>query len=94
MVVSKKNFDELIDYLDLVEEYNEESPINLFEKVRIMSNRARDLYAGKTSKLVSTAEGGKPVALAQYELLKGLIEPDISKNDDKDSKYQDDIKYE
>ncbi len=93
MVASKSSFEESFDYLDLVEEYNQESEINLFEKVRVMTSRAKDLYAGKTSRLASTADGGKPLALAQYELLKGLIEPRIQEKEAK-SDYLDDLDYE
>ena len=93
MVASKSSFDETFDYLDLVEEYNQESEINLFEKVRVMTSRAKDLYSGKTSRLLSSADGGKPVALAQFELLKGMIEPQIQEKEAK-SDYLDDLDYE
>jgi DNA-directed RNA polymerase subunit K/omega len=89
----KSSFDETFNYLDLVEEYNQESNINLFEKVRVMTSRAKDLYAGKTSRLTSTAEGGKPIALAQYELLKGLIEPKIQEKEKKGD-FLDELEYE
>jgi len=93
MVASKSSFEETYNYLDLVEESGQESDINLFQKVRIMTSRAKDLYAGKTSRLVSSADGGKPIALAQYELLKGLIEPKIQEKE-KQSDYLDDMDYE
>ncbi len=93
MVASKSSFEETYNYLDLVEEYDQEPGLNLFEKVRIMTSRAKDLYAGKTSRLASTADGGKPIALAQYELLKGLIEPKIQEQE-KQSDYLDDMDYE
>lgn len=93
MVASKSSFDESFDYLDLVEEYNQETGINLFEKVRVMTSRAKDLYAGKTSRLTSASDGSKPIALAQYELLKGIIEPQIQEKE-KQSDYLDDLDYE
>jgi len=93
MAMSKNSFDETIDYLDLVEEYNKESELNLFQKVRVMTSRAKDLYAGKTSRLTSTTEGGKPIAIAQYELLKGMIEP-LIKEREKQPDYMDDLEYE
>jgi len=68
----------MVDYLDLVEEHKGDSKLNLFEKVKVMSSRARDLYTGKTSKAADMLEGCKPVTVAQYELLKGYIEPEIS----------------
>lgn len=68
----------MVDYLDLVEEHRGESEINLFEKVKVMTSRARDLYSGKTSKAATKLEGCKPVTVAQYEVLKGYIEPEIS----------------
>lgn len=93
MSTSKSSFDETFDYLDLVEEYNQETGINLFQKVRVMTSRAKDLYAGKTSRLASSADGGKPIALAQYELLRGIIEPQIQEKE-KQPDYLDDLDYE
>ena len=93
MVASKSSFDETFDYLDLVEEYSQDTDINLFQKVRVMTSRAKDLYAGKTSRLASASDGGKPVALAQFELLKGIIEPQIQEKE-KQSDYLDDLDYE
>lgn len=93
MAASKSSFDESFDYLDLVEEYNKENEINLFQKVRVMTSRAKDLYAGKTSRFTSTTEGGKPVAIAQYELLQGIIEPQI-KEKEKQSDFMDDLEYD
>ncbi len=85
-----------MDYLDLVEEHDGKSEINLFEKVKIMANRARDLYSGKTSiiKDKKQGEGRKPIALAQYEVLKGLIEPDIADVKDKSGDAYDDLSAE
>lgn len=93
MAPSKSSFDETFDYLDLVEEYAQEEDFNLFEKVRVMTSRAKDLYAGKTSRLMSSADGSKPVALAQYELMKGLIEPEIQEKEPQ-ADYLDDMDYE
>ncbi|NQU65930.1 MAG: hypothetical protein HQ517_16840, partial [SAR324 cluster bacterium] len=81
------------NYLDFVEEHGLVSEINLFEKVKVMTSRAKDLYAGKTSRLVSKAGGGHPIALAQYELKKGLIEPMISEREEQPD-YSDDSEYE
>lgn len=94
MVSFKKGLDNQIDYLDLVEEYKDESSISLFEKVLIMSNRARDLYAGKTSRLGTNLDNAKPTAIAQYELLKGMIEPEVKEIEEQTEDYLDDIIYE
>ena len=80
----------MVDYLDLVEEHKGESQINLFEKVKVMSSRARDLYSGKTSKAAIKLEGCKPVTIAQYELLKGYIEPEISDLEKEKDEFQTD----
>jgi len=94
MVVPKKSFDEQISYLDLVEEHLTDSPISLFEKVLIMSNRARDLYSGRTSRLGVTTEGGKPTAVAQYEVLKGMIEPQVTEKEEKPDEFMEETEYE
>ena len=93
MTVSKSSLEESSDYLDFVEEHNLVTEINLFEKVKVMTSRAKDLYAGKTSRLSSNADGGHPIALAQYELKKGLIEPNITEKEEQ-SDYTDDLEYE
>jgi DNA-directed RNA polymerase subunit K/omega len=94
MNTSKTSFEDHLNYLDLVEEHKEEGPLNLFEKVLIMSTRARDLYAGKTSRAAGFIEVGKPTAVAQYELLKGMIEPEVTDQPDKPDDYLDEIEYE
>ncbi len=93
MAVSKSGLEESVDYLDFVEEHSQVTEINLFEKVKVMTSRAKDLYAGKTSRLVSGSEGGNPIALAQYELKTGLIEPNISEKEEQPD-YTDDLEYE
>jgi|GEM_PF-2131544 len=93
MVISKNSVEESVDYLDFVEEHSQVTEINLFEKVKVMTSRAKDLYAGKTSRLASGVEGRNPIALAQYEMKKGLIEPNISEKEEQ-SDYTDDLEYE
>ncbi len=78
-----------MDYLDFVEEHGKESSINLFDKVRVMSKRARDLYAGKMSKVASEMEDSKPIAVAQYEMITGVIEPNISEQEEDTSSSLD-----
>jgi len=80
-----------MDYLDFVEEHGKESSLNLFDKVRVMSKRARDLYAGKSSKVAHEMEDSKPIAIAQYEMLTGVIEPEILEIEDPDSDLIDDL---
>ncbi len=65
-----------MDYLDLVEEYSDDKKISQFEKIRVLANRARDLYEGKACK-VSDLEDRKPTTRAQYEILNEKIEPHI-----------------
>jgi DNA-directed RNA polymerase subunit K/omega len=76
-----------MDYLDLVEEYADGKPINQFEKVRVLASRTRDLYEGKACK-VSNLEDRKPTTMAQYEIMKELIQPNIFLEEKKDI-YQD-----
>ncbi|MBU3915463.1 DNA-directed RNA polymerase subunit omega [bacterium] len=80
-----------MNYLDLVEEHNGQSKINLFEKVKIIANRSRDLYSGKTSKAVSKEdiERRKPITIAHYEMVKGYIEPNIFEKEEKVDDYMD-----
>lgn len=77
-----------MDYLDLVEEYRDDNPINQFEKVRVLSNRTRDLYEGRVCR-VDSLEGRKPTTQAQYELKENLIQPNIYLEEDKDA-YEED----
>lgn len=65
-----------MDYLDLVEEYSDDKKISQFEKIRVLSSRARDLCEGKTCK-VSNLDERKPTTQAQYELLDKKIKPHI-----------------
>jgi DNA-directed RNA polymerase subunit K/omega len=65
-----------MDYLDLVEEYSDDKKISQFEKVRVLANRARDLYEGKTCK-VDNLDDRKPTTKAQYEVFEEKIEPHI-----------------
>jgi len=65
-----------MDYLDLVEEYSDDKKISQFEKIRVLANRARDLYEGKTCK-VADLDDRKPTTRAQYEMLNEKIEPNI-----------------
>ncbi|OGG94614.1 MAG: hypothetical protein A2527_05360 [Candidatus Lambdaproteobacteria bacterium RIFOXYD2_FULL_50_16] len=65
------------NYLDLIEEYKFETPLSQFEKVLVLSSRAKDIYSGKSC-MVSGLEGRKPTTKAQYEMLTDLIEPVIT----------------
>ena len=79
-----------MDYLDLVEEYNEERPISQFEKVKILASRARDIYEGKTCK-IKGLEGRKATTMAQFEYLTGKIEPQISEHAEEEEDFDDDM---
>ena len=79
-----------MNYLNFIEEYNNKSSINQFEKINILAHRAKDLYAGKTC----LAEGmslRKPTAQAQIEFSKGLLEPKIEKIVEEPTAVNDDI---
>lgn len=72
-----------MNYLDLVEEYEDRSAYDLsqFDRVRFLATRAKDLYSGKTTSLKNVA-GRKATAVAQYELRKGLIISDIHEKEE------------
>lgn len=76
-----------MDYLDLVEEYEDGKPINQFEKVRVLASRTRDLYQEKACKLPNL-EDRKPTTKAQYELAKELIRPHVYLKDERET-YQE-----
>lgn len=81
------------NYLDLVEEYGKQTPINQFEKVLVLTSRAKDLYAGKTCR-VDGLDGRKPTTMAQYEILNDLIEPTISDKVPGEDNHFDDFEEE
>ncbi len=86
----------MVEYLDFVEEYMGETSMSLFDKVKIIANRTRDLYEGKTSKATSDhdLENRKPSTVAHYELVNGYIDPDIHEKVEKSTEYLDDIEIE
>jgi len=58
----------------------EEQPLaelNQFEKILVLSKRAKDIYEGRNC-LVDGMQGRKPTAMAQVELQAGVITPLIS----------------
>ena len=86
----------MVEYLEFIEEYKEETPLSLFDKVKVIASRTRDLYEGKTSKACSehNLEKRKPTTIAHYEIIKGYIEPDIHEKEEKSSEFMDDIEIE
>ena len=66
-----------MSYLDFIEEYLEPQKINQFEKINILAQRAKDLYAGKSC-LADGMSARKPTAQAQTEFKAGLLEPVIT----------------
>ena len=86
----------MVEYLEFIEEYKGRPKLNLFEKVKVISSRTRDLYEGKSSKAASEAhlEHRKPSTIAHYELIKGYIEPDIHEKEEKTDDFMDDIELE
>ncbi|MDX2471946.1 MAG: DNA-directed RNA polymerase subunit omega [SAR324 cluster bacterium] len=67
-----------MNYLNFIEEYLETPAINQFEKINVLAQRAKDLYAGKTC-LAEGMSGRKPTSQAQIEFKNGLLEPKIEK---------------
>ncbi|MDT8445331.1 MAG: hypothetical protein RRB13_00375 [bacterium] len=65
------------NYLDLVEEYSAPREISQFEKVMVLTTRAKDIYSGKTCQ-VEGLGGRKPTTQAQYEMLNALLDPVIT----------------
>ncbi len=71
-----------MDYLDLIEEYTSDSPIDeeqqitIFEKVLIIAKRAKDLAQGKTA-LVGNLGKHNEITKAHYEYVEGMIMPKI-----------------
>ena len=86
----------MVEYLEFIEEYKGKSNLNLFDKVKVIATRTRDLYEGKTSKAVSEAhlENRKPSTVAHYEIIKGYIEPDIHEKEEKKDDFMDDIELD
>lgn len=86
----------MVEYLEFIEEYKEKTDLSLFDKVKVIANRTRDLYQGKTSKATSehNLERRKPTTVAHYEIIKGYIEPDIHEKEEKTSDFMDDIEIE
>ncbi len=86
----------MVEYLEFIEEYKGHNNMNLFDKVKVIASRTRDLYDGKTSKAASDAdlESRKPSTVAHYEIIKGYIEPNIHEKEDKVDEYLDDMEIE
>ncbi len=86
----------MVEYLEFIEEYKDVTEISLFDKVKVIASRTRDLYEGKTSKAVSEhdLERRKPSTVAHYEVIKGYIEPNIHEKEEKSSEFMDDIDIE
>ena len=86
----------MVEYLEFIEEYKDRSSLNLFDKVKVIASRTRDLYEGKTSKAASEAhlENRKPSTIAHYEIIKGYIEPDIHEKEEKADDFMDDIELD
>ncbi len=74
-----------MEYLELVEDYKDLKDISLFDKVKVIVKRTRDLYSGKTSKATAdeTLEDRKPSTVAHYEMVKGFIKPNIYEKEEK-----------
>lgn len=86
----------MVKYLEFVEEYKDQSELNLFDKVKVITARTKDLYEGKTSKALAEAdlENRKPTTIAHYEVIKGFIEPDIHEKEEKTDEYMEDIELD
>lgn len=86
----------MVEYLEFIEEYKGQSGLNLFDKVKVIAARTRDIYEGKTSKAIADAdlEHRKPSTIAHYEVIHGYIEPDIHEKEVKKEDYLDDMEIE
>jgi DNA-directed RNA polymerase subunit K/omega len=86
----------MVEYLEFIEEYKGQKPLNLFDKVKVIASRTRDLYEGKTSKAASDAglDHRKPSTVAHYEIIKGYIEANIHEKEEKVDDYLDDMEIE
>ena len=82
-----------MNFLDLVENYSDDIPLKPFDKVKVIIARAKDLQDGKPI-LAQNLEGRKTTAVAQYELMTELIDPDIhqaEKDEDKNFEHFDEL---
>lgn len=80
----------MLTYLDFIEEYKKETSINLFEKVLIASDRAKDIYFGKTPCIKEEEyKGHKPISIALYETLNNYVEPKILTKEKYEASLQD-----
>ncbi len=86
----------MVKYLEFIEEHRDKKTLSLFDKVKVIATRTRDLYEGKTSKALSEhdLENRKPSTVAHYEIIKGYIEPNIHEKQEKGDEYMDDIDIE
>lgn len=86
----------MVEYLEFVEEYLGQSSFSLFDKVKVIANRTRDLYDGKSSKAAvdHSLELRKPSTVAHFELINGYIDPDIHEKKEKPAEFLDDIELD
>ena len=67
-----------MNYLDFIENYEQDAPLTQYDKIKVIVSRARDLYEGKTPFIETDEEDGrKKMAIAQLELSTGKIIPEI-----------------
>jgi DNA-directed RNA polymerase subunit K/omega len=86
----------MVEYLEFIEEYKDQTALNLFDKVKVIAARTRDIYDGKASKAIADAdlEHRKPSTIAHYEVIHGYIVPDIHEKEEKKEDYMDDLEIE
>ncbi len=86
----------MVKYLEFIEEHQNKESFSLFDKVKVIATRTRDLYEGKASKALTEhdLEDRKPSTVAHYEIIKGYIEPDIHEKREKSDDIMDDIDIE
>ena len=86
----------MVEYLEFIEEYKDETELSLFDKVKVIATRTRDLYDGKASKASAEydLENRKPSTIAHYEIIKGYIEPDIHEKEEQAEEFIDDMEMD
>ena len=67
-----------MNYLDFIENYDQNATMTQYDKIKVIISRARDLYEGKSAFIETDEDDNrKKMAIAQLELKWGKINPEI-----------------